>query len=291
MLVFCVRAQRATPLRDETYEESSRRLRIFSVVLTFVAAAGALGRAFVVPFGPKQGYVPTLDFTTLAWVLLAIFAALLPIITEITIGSVSLRLRRQESVDIVSVVVPDLQKLMSDWCIASNRFTAAPRVPNEPWWETLERFALDRLREASMRYNATGVPKAATRLTVWLADPPLRELGFTWSNLNVSALAKKTFPYGVGIAGAAYLDQAIRNVVDPRSSPEFLEFEDIPYTFNSMLVVPMCFGKQKLGVICVDSMLAEPFDEGAIARTLALAAVLGAAIGVANAASGTADHA
>jgi len=286
MAFCCWRAWAATPVRDETNGESARRLRIFSVILIFITAAGALGRAFIVPSGARQTYIPTLDLTTIAWVLLAIFAALLPAITEITVGSVSLRLRRQEAFDIASAVILKLQKLLSDWCISLNEFTAEPKDVGERWFARLTQFVRARLSEASDFFKDSAAPEADTapRLTVWLANPEEHKLGFVWSNHNVAdtPLADKTFAFGEGIAGAAYSEHKVRNEVDPRSVPMFKDFPDVPYTFNSMLVVPIDYGSRRLGVLCVDRMLAEPFDEGAISTTLALAAILGAAIGVAN---------
>ena len=273
------RITRHMPRRDETAEERAQRLRIFSVLVTYGAAAFAMGRAFIVPSGAKQTYVPNLDLTTLAWVLLSVFGLLIPVIAEIGIGSFFLRLKPSEAQELAQRVIPKLQKLMTDWCMILNEYAAESRARREPSWDRLTQFVQARLSEAAPWSAERGgaEPDTPPRLIVWIANAQTRELTFGWCNRNVAdtELVKTTFRPGEGIAGQAFAEHRIRNEVHPRNAPGFKDFPDVPYPFESMLVVPIDSGSQRLGVLCVDRMLAESFDELAIAPNRALAAVLG----------------
>ncbi|MBD5656708.1 MAG: hypothetical protein IAI50_16235 [Candidatus Eremiobacteraeota bacterium] len=137
---------------------------------------------------------------------------LIPLVTEVTVGSVSLKLTK-----IGAQLLDETSKVLQDWTAVLNVYVADAHLTTDGKWpQRLEQFVLWRLSEA---FEWAGTPEdAPLQLCVWLANSGTRQLEFTYG-LGFEANPTEKIGFEEGVIGASFTEHISRNEIEPDAFP------------------------------------------------------------------------
>jgi hypothetical protein len=252
-----------------------RRLEQLGIGVFAVSAFAGIARTFLVPAVSAATFSPQLDFVTLSWFAAAALGLALPMIVEITVGGVTLRLQQ-----VSTSLLDETVELSRSWAAVVNEYVAdiVSNVDDVP--KRTEQFIRFRLREA---LEWLGTDGEIRRLAVWLYSAELGQLVFYLSNeISDQATMAATFRPDEGFLGACFSERMIRNEVDPSTLPMFKPIASGPQ-YRGLLCVPIDFGDTQVGVLTVDRRNATYFDPLAVKVMKQLTFAIGIAVGLPDA--------
>ncbi len=260
--------------------KQSTLVEIASVIISMVAAEGAIARALAVPASATTPWMPNLDGITLTWLGVGAIGLLVPLLSEVTVGSLTIKIKQT-----AESIIDETNEVVSAWTSALSQYLedaqSISTAGRSEWQERLEQFVLWRLSEAS---EWAGTPADDIRLAVLLAEEGTKKLYFTYTFGFADHVPKTPIGFLNSVAGAAFTENLIRSEIEPSRLPSRM-FEILgtgTRVGKSLLAVPINFGDRQLGVFSIARARSEYFDDKAIAVMKTLAQVLGMAIGEAE---------
>lgn len=256
-----------------------RRPRLETSVLAGVVAAGlgligAAGHALILNTAGKAPWVPSFDTTTLWWVVLAAAGIALPVISEITVGGVNLKLNKAQAVTLRAT------DLMQTWAFTTRDLLAQledPTLLKQQAVSAIIKFLKLRAYEA---LEWIGQDKEDRRLSIWTSNAATQKLQFFFSNeIRDSETTGHTFAIGEGIVGTVFQSQEIWNERDGPSLPVWKAIHKEKPRYHGVFCIPINFGDYNIGVLSVDRQKEERFQEDHVDVLTAFAAMVGTILG------------
>jgi len=124
------------------------------------------------------------------------------------------------------------------------------------------------------------LPGEYLRLSFWNFDPEKGGLALLQSNqIQDQATLDAVFRIGEGCMGTAYREDRVWNEKDPRSLGSWIDIPGATKDYNGLLLVPIVWANDKIGVIAVDRTAKQEFPEISVSIAKALADIAAHAIG------------
>ena len=267
-----------------TDPNQSPLVQIASVIIAGVAAIGAVTRALAVPASTVTPWVPNLDGITLTWLGVAAVGLLVPLLSEVTVGSLTIKIKQ-----VAEQIIDETNAVVRAWTLALGQYLedaqAVRSAEKSRWPDRLEQFVLWRLSEASEWMGTTSDNISGNiKLAVLLAEEGKNELYFTYTFGFADHVPKTPIGFLNGVAGVAFTENLVRSEIEPSRFPArmFIILGTGTRVGKSLLAVPINFGDRQLGILSVDRARLEYYDDKAIDVMRTLAQVLGIAIGEAE---------
>ncbi len=230
--------------------------------LFVVGIAGAALHAFPVRVGQRHENWPVFDLTTLVWLAPAVFAILLPNISEVAWGSFSIKVRElRNASDEYEKSLENLANLVQNWSTSASMYLAKMRAPGEELLETKDSIYADYVRDRmGEAYEMLATkPGETLRLGLWLYDPVAGEIVF----VSGFRLRPKVSAYrpGDGTIGKSFTENRHFNEADIRNVPSYKpsrDGDDPPY--RAVLCEPVRWDDEAIGMITVDRSTTGFFD-------------------------------
>lgn len=277
---------------------------LFLVVLALIIFAALTARPFVSDDGPTKAFQAGLGTIvlgllaanvfsigalkidqlslTLIGLLLAIF--FLPIVENIEIPGVKLKTRAvekaRESIADYKEAVSDLTKLLASWTYSSAHLTYRLReaASSDRCKLILANYFRDRLAELQRWLNTTE-EAVGCRISVWLFDQAKGKLVFYFSNeIKDPATREKTFAVGEGMLGQAFDEERKWNEPHATLSPSHEVLDGRAPSYQGILLVPIRFFRDTLGMIRIDRQDGARFSDDAVRLVDATAHFAGLAL-------------
>ncbi len=233
---------------------------------------GAIFHAFPIHSTLKHENWPVLDAVDIGWLALIGAAVLLPGISKLTLGGVSVELREEarESAEELQSAIEEYANLVQNWSASSVLYIdmLAQAGSDDERAMLLAHYLRDRMGEAKNYLSEN--PDDGVRIGLWMYDPSTKMLEFFFSNEGVPT--KQSYAVGEGMIGEAFMERRPFNEADVRNVPSYLDTRngtDPPY--RAVLCTPIFFGDEQIGMLTVDKRSAVLFSTAAddIARGLA----------------------
>lgn len=237
---------------------------------------GAIGHAIFVQGVAKTPWVPIFDTTTLWWTVLIAVGAALPLISEITVGGINVKLSQAQQVALTAT------HLAQTWMFTTRDLLA---LTEDPRTRTREQVAEQMIKFLKLRaYEAVewiGQDGEDRRLSIWTSDAQTRELNFFFSNeIRDAETTNFKFEVGQGVIGTVFETQETWNEKDGPSLPVWILVPSAArYRYHGIFCTPINYGSSNIGVLCVDRQKEERFGEDHVDVLLAFASMVGIALG------------
>jgi putative methionine-R-sulfoxide reductase with GAF domain len=263
--------------RKSSEKERHERWRAYLPVAQILLAAGGLLGAIFHAFPIHQAAKlkqnwPVLDAVDIAWLAMIAVAALLPGISKLTLGGVSLEMKEEarESKEELEVAIEDYANLAQNWSTAAILYIYMMSNANDDDERAmlLSHYLRDRMGEAKAYLSEE--PTDDVHIALWIYEPAKKELEFFFS--NEKAPTRRSYALGEGMIGQSFLERRRFNEPDVRTVPSYISTrggEDPPY--RAVLCVPVLVGDEAIGIITANKKSAEIFSDAAddIAKGLA----------------------
>jgi GAF domain-containing protein len=258
---------------DGTEEERWRTyLPLAQIVLGLGGLLGAIFHAFPIHSTARHEDWPVLDAVDIGWLGLIAVAVLLPGITKLTLGGVSVEMREEarESAEELSSAIEEYANLVQNWSTAVVRYIdmLAKAPDDDARAMLLAHYIRDRMGEAKNYLSEE--PDDDVRIALWMYDPSTKLLEFFFSNEGVPT--KQSYALGEGMIGEAFMERSEINEADVRNVPSYLDTRNgTPPPYRAVLCMPVSIGDEQMGMLTVDKRSASLFSAAAddIARGLA----------------------
>lgn len=205
---------------------------------------------------PKSSpYIPLFDTTALWWVVLLVVGLALPLVSEITVGGVNLKLRKAEKVG------ESATDLMQTWVYTTRdllyRFESEPMTQQEAG-EAIQQFLQLRAYEA---LKWIGQDEEKRRLSVWIYNSRIDRIEFFFSNqIRDTDTTQFKFRAGQGIIGTIFNNQETWNEPDASDLPVWVPIRNEEPRYHGIFCRPINYGDYRIGVLSVDREKVERFD-------------------------------
>ena len=258
---------------QESLDKWRQYLPAAQVMLGAGGVLGAIFHAFPIHEAAKlkQNW-PILDAVDIGWLAMVGVAVLLPGISKLTLGGVSLEMKEEarESKKELAEAIEDYANLAQNWSTAAILYIdmmSKASSDNERAM-LLSHYLRDRMGEAKVYLSEE--PTDDVRIALWMYDPGTKSLEFFFSNERPPT--KQSYELGEGMIGQAFLERRRFNEPDVRNVPSYLNTrggEDPPY--RAVLCVPVFVGDDPIGIITADKKGNDLFSVAAddIAKGLA----------------------
>ncbi len=258
---------------DGTDEERWRTyLPIAQIVLALAGLLGAVFHAFPIHSTIKHEDWPVLDAVDIAWLGLIAVAVLLPGITKLTLGGVSLELREEarESAEELQSAIAEYANLVQNWSVSAMLYIdmLGKAADDDERAVLLAHYLRDRMGEAKNYMSED--PDDDVRIALWMYDPGTKMLEFFFSNEGPPT--RQSYAVGEGMIGEAFMERRRFNEADVRNVPSYLDTrKGAAPPYRAVLCTPVFVGDEPIGMLTVDKRTAEIFSAAAddIARGLA----------------------
>jgi GAF domain-containing protein len=233
---------------------------------------GAIFHAFPIHPALKREDWPVLDAVDIGWLGLIAVAVLLPGISKLTLGGVSVELREEarESAQELESTIQEYANLVQNWSASAMLYIdmLANATGDDERATLLAHYLRDRMGEAKNYLSED--PDDDVRIALWMYDPGTQRLEFFFS--NEGAPTKQSYAVGEGMLGEAFMERRAFNEADVRNVPSYLDTRngvDPPY--RAVLCIPIFVGEEPIGMLTADKRNAVLFGTAAddIARGLA----------------------
>lgn len=249
-----------------------RYLPAAQVILVVYALYGLVFHAFPLraATGLKEDW-PVLDLIDIGWLAMIAIAALLPGISTITLGGLSLQMREEarESKDELTAAIQDYANLVQNWSTSAVLYIAMlGKAKDDTARATLlEHYLRDRMGEA--RNYLSEDPSDDVRIALWMYDPDTNTLEFFFSNEQPPG--KQAYAVGEGMIGEAFAERRAFNEADVRTLPSYLNTRDGDPPYRAVICTPVFIGFEPVGMLTADKKSAVLFGTAAedIAKGLA----------------------
>ena len=271
LLVAALFMNRLPGLTDAVARPTAIALFAAQLVMISAGFVGAVGRAWFVEPRTDGVFVPNLDATTVLWLALIPIGMLLPRLQKVGIGGVSVEL-----VDSVVQITTDVASLLEKWLSALNllmQWLPADTAPGA----TIRAFLRDRGDEAVRQMSGPG---EHLRLSFWAYVEEDAALTLLQSNqIDNDDTRRLVFRNGEGCLGMAYREQRCWNEENPRELACWKHDPGESKDYNGLLLVPIVWGKRKIGMLAVDHEEKAKFKTTPVQIAQALAYVAAQALG------------
>jgi hypothetical protein len=261
-------------LDDNDFPQPSWRAYIPSAQV-FLVIAGLLGAAvhafpWKMDANLKQDW-PIFDVAEIGWLALIPLAALLPGISKLTVGGVSVELKEEvrESREEFEEALADYANLTQNWSTSAVLYIKmlAEATTDAERADLLVDYLQDRLGEAKEFLSTE--PSDDVRIMLWIADSR-GGLDFYFSNERPPR--KDHYDPGEGMLGRAFRERRRYSVSDVRSIPSYEDTrsgDEPPY--RAVLCMPVFLGDSPIGMLTADKKSATLFSAASedIAKGLA----------------------
>jgi GAF domain-containing protein len=216
--------------------------------------------------------LPIFDAVEIAWLALIPLAALLPGISKLTVGGVSLEMKEEarESKEELEETIEDYANLTQNWSTASVLYIdmMSKASDDNEQAKLLAHYIRDRMGEAKAYLSEE--PSDDVRIALWMYESETKRLVFFFSNERPPT--KQSYELGEGMIGQAFWERRRFNEPDVRNVPSYLNTrggDDPPY--RAVLCVPVFIGDDPIGILTADKKSDELFNVAAddIAKGLA----------------------
>ena len=238
---------------------------VMPVIQIFLIVAGLAGLAFhAFPVRTNQYYDnwPLFDLTALAWLVPIVVAMLLPNISEVTWGPLSLKVRELKSAsEVYEVSLDNLANLVQNWSTSAAMYVAKMGQREEDLLEAKDAIYADYVRDRmGEAYEMVATkPSQILRLGLWLYDPLTDDIVFALG-FRLTPKVQRYKP-GEGMIGKSFTENRHFNEADVRNVPSYKpnrEDDDPPY--KAVLCEPVRWNDEPIGIITVDRSEAGFFD-------------------------------
>lgn len=232
---------------------------------------GAIFHAFPIHPARHENW-PVLDAVDIGWLALIAVAVLLPGISKLTLGGVSVELREEarESAQELQNAIEEYANLVQNWSSSAVLYIdlLARAAGDDERAMLLAHYLRDRMGEAKNYLSED--PDDDVRIALWMYDPGTKTLEFFFSNEGLPT--KQSYALGEGMIGEAFLERRPFNEADVRNVPSYLgtrKGANPPY--RAVLCTPIVIGDEAIGMLTVDKRSAVLFSTAAedIAKGLA----------------------
>jgi GAF domain-containing protein len=257
-------------------ENCDKRRNYLPVAQWVIAIGGLIGaglHAFPIHEGAKLNENwPVFDAVDLGWLALIAVAVLLPGISKLTLGGVSLEMREEarESKEELSEAIEDYANLVQNWSTSAVLYIDMMGNAKDDAERAmlLYNYLRDRMGEA--KNFLSDEPTDDVRIALWMYDPESNALEFFFS--NETPPKKQSYAVGEGMIGQAFLERRRFNEADVRNVPAYVSTrggEDPPY--RAVLCTPVLMGDEAIGIVTADKKTDALFSNAAddIAKGLA----------------------
>ncbi len=251
------------------------RLKIATLAAIVAAGLGVVGAIGHVLFSTSGTvWMPVFDTTTLLWVVVAAVGFALPIISEITVGGVNLKLHQAQGVTLRAT------HLMQTWAFTTSDLLAEfedPELNSGEAIESILKFLKLRAYEALEWIGQDGEER---RLAIWMSNATIQRLEFFFSNeIRDAETTSITFGIGDGIVGTVFENQETWNERDAPSIPIWRRIRNEKPRYHGLFCTPINFGEYNIGVLSVDRQKEERFQEDHVDVLTAFAEMVGTVLG------------
>lgn len=244
-------------------------IRVMQIVIAFAGLGAAITRAFL----HRENYEswPNLDVTTMGWLGVALIGVLLPSISEIKLGGVSIKTKQlKRATRIYETTLDSLANLVQNWSTASALFVAqmesVPEDLLEAKADIYAAYIRDRVGEA---YEMLATRKdEKIRIGIWFYRPTKKKLVFTYGFARGIRSRPKRNEYdpGQGMLGRSFVENRHFNEADVRNVPSYessREEDDEP-PYRAVLCEPIRWLGNPIGIVTVDRSTIGFFDQFAV---------------------------
>jgi GAF domain len=216
---------------------------------------GLVGHVLLVTRTNQAPWLPLFDTTTLWWAGLIVVGIAVPVISEVTFGGVSLKLKIAEK---IALKATDLLQM---WMYTTRDFMQrleSPDITPEKAGEELKQFISLRSFEA---LKWIGQDDELRRLSIWLYDQDIDRITFFCSNqIRDKNTVDFKFEVGKGIIGIIFKNQETWNESDAAEIPGWIDITGAEPRYRGLYCQPITYGETHLGVLSVDREKRERFD-------------------------------
>lgn len=190
-------------------------------------------------------------------------AVLLPGISKLTLGSVSLEMREEarESKEELQEAIEDYANLVQNWSTSAVLYIdmLSRATDDDERAMLLSHYLRDRMGEA--RNYLSEDPADDVHIALWMYDPSTRNLEFFFSNERPPT--KQTYALGEGMLGEAFWERRRFNEADVRNVPSYLDTREGGPPYRAVLCAPVFVGDEAIGMLTADKKSAGVFSTAA----------------------------
>src|SRR6202042_3510870 len=212
-----------------------------------LGSVGLVGHVLLVAKSDREPWLPLFDTTTLWWAALIVVGVAIPVIGEVTVGSVSIKLQKAKEIS------RDATRLWQAWMFTLSdllaKFEDGGMSKDEAGHE-LTQFISLRAYEA---LKWIGQDDELRRLSIWLCNEDVDGLTFFFSDqIKDERTTTYKFRVGDGIIGIVYGNQEIWNEEDATEIPGWVNITGEEPKYRGLFCAPITYGELRLGVVSVD---------------------------------------
>lgn len=230
----------------------------FQSLLGLAGLAGGFFHAFPTTIHEEHQNFPVLDITTIAWLGLVVVAFVLPRVTEVAFGDLSVKLREAtESSEVFRDVSNDLANLTQNWSTSALLFlTLLEEKDDADQRNILSRnYVRDRMGEA--RQFLGDSPDSTVRIAIWIYDENEDILRFEYSPHFTPTQTE--YQRGEGFLGQAFLERRAFSEADVRQIPSYKRTRDADPPYRGVMCIPLKVGDAAIGMLTIDKPEATDF--------------------------------
>ncbi|HET9392214.1 MAG TPA: GAF domain-containing protein [Candidatus Rubrimentiphilum sp.] len=255
-------------------------MRSMQLLLILVGVGGSLAHIFWTETKGSASYVPAFDLVALGWVALALLGFLLPRLEEFGFAGATFKLK--DTIKNIGALTESATELLRNWAESINLL--AGWLVDDPVLapDRIFGFIRDRAGEATEWLSAPG--DDGFMLSVWNYDQNGLQVLYP-KKIGEAPVHARIWRVGEGCLGQAFLEQRLWNEKNAKALPAFVPVHNEYQDYKGILLVPIRYENQKLGMLCVRRKQETYFAPEQENVACALAQVLAYAMGSAAARS------
>lgn len=244
------------------------------IVAAILGIVGLAVHGFWIAPLSGSSYIPVFDNTTMLWGLFLVVGVAFPLVSEVTVGGVNVKIRKAEKVG------ESATDLMQTWIFTTRdllyRFETEKLTPEEAG-DAIKQFLQLRAYEA---LKWIGQDEEKRRLSVWIYNPRLKKIEFFFSNqIRDKETTQYKFDVGKGIIGTVFKNDETWNEVDASDLPIWVSIRDEEPEYHGIFLRPINYGDYRIGVLSVDREKAERFEKDSQNVLIGFASMIATVLG------------